>query len=224
MPAKNSVKSYLKDGYYHIYTRGVEKRIIFIDEQDYFVFLNYLKKSLLPKDRTTLYQRLSDPKISYKEKDKIIKVLRLANYSDEIALISYCLMPNHIHLLVKQKTEDSIKRFIKSVLIRYAMYFNAKYRRVGHLFQDEYKAVLVESEEQLLYLSGYIHRNPGKNIFSQPSSYSSFLEANKPEWLHTEEILPYFSHHLPQLSYQSFVEQTSEESLLSPIADLLLES
>ena len=107
MPAKNSVKNYVENSYYHLYNRGVEKRIIFQDSQDYAVFLNYLKEYLLPKDEQNLRNKLTDPNISYKEKDKIIKLLRLNNFTDEIILIAYCLMPNHFHLLVKQKSSYS---------------------------------------------------------------------------------------------------------------------
>lgn len=82
MPSKNSLKQYADKGYYHIYNRGVEKRLIFQNPQDYYVFLAYLKEYLLPKNEKELKDRLSDPEISYKERDKIIKLLRLNNFAD----------------------------------------------------------------------------------------------------------------------------------------------
>src|SRR3989338_4061501 len=103
MPARNSTKQYIENGYYHIYNRGVEKRTIFKDAQDYAVFLSYLKEYLTPKNEKELNDKFSNPDISYKEKDKIIKLLRLNNFSEEITLLSYCLMPNHFHFFVKQK-------------------------------------------------------------------------------------------------------------------------
>lgn len=158
MPAKNSLKQYLENGYYHLYNRGVEKRLIFQDKQDYSVFLSYLKEYLLPKDEKTLLNRLSGIDTTWAEKDKILKALRLNNYSDEILLLGFCLMPNHFHLLIKQLMIDSIDRFISSIGTRYTMYFNRKYKRVGSLYQGVYKAVLVSTDEQLLQLSRYIHR------------------------------------------------------------------
>jgi putative transposase len=70
MPSKNSIKSYVENGYYHLYNRGVEKRIIFLDQQDYGVFLSYLKEYLVPKNEKELHEKLSNPNTSYKEKDK----------------------------------------------------------------------------------------------------------------------------------------------------------
>ena len=102
MASKNSIKDYLPDSYYHLYNRGVEKRLIFQDEQDYSVFLSYLKTYLQPKNEKELLLRLANPNLDYKEKDKIIKELRLNNFFSEISLNSYSLMPNHFHFLLKQ--------------------------------------------------------------------------------------------------------------------------
>ena len=108
MPSRNSVKQYINEGYYHIYNRGVEKRSIFQDIQDYLVFLSYLKQYLLPKNEEELKEKLSDLNTSYKEKDKIIKLLQLNNFADEITFLAYCLMPNHFHFFIKQKSAGSI--------------------------------------------------------------------------------------------------------------------
>lgn len=235
MPSKNSLKIYLENGYYHIYNRGTDRKEIFKDQQDYAVFLSYLKECLLSKDINSLQAQLSDPNTHYREKDRIIRKLGLANFSKRIVLISYCLMPNHLHFLIKQLTKDAIYKFMLSLSIRYGMYFNRKYKRVGQIFQDVYKAVLVESDEQLLYLSGYIHRNPlpkvdtafdSQNLallFAQPSSYPEFLEQKKTGWIHPEEILACFPVNSSKLSYQSFVEQTDEASLIQPIEKLIID-
>lgn len=158
MPARNSIKQYIENSYYHLYNRGVEKRLIFLDQQDYTVFLSYLKDYLLPKDEDRLRDQLSDPNTSYKEKDKILKRLRLNNFYEEITLLAYALMPNHFHFFIKQKSALSIDKFMQSLCTRYTMYFNRKYRRVGSLFQAVYKAVLVDTEEQFVYLSKYVHK------------------------------------------------------------------
>lgn len=209
MPSKNSTKTYVENGHYHIYNRGVEKRKIFLDQQDYSVFLSYLKEYLLPKDEKELYERLSNTSTFYKEKDKILKILRLNNFSQEITLLSYCLMPNHFHLFIKQKNKDAIDSFMNSIATRYTMYFNKKYKRVGSLYQDVYKAVLINNEEQFLHLSRYIHKQ-ALNSKNQPCSYPEFLGIRQTLWIKPEEILSYFSRTNPSLSYQNFVTQPEE--------------
>lgn len=218
MPARNSIKQYLENGYYHIYNRGVEKRLIFLDQQDYLVLLNYLKEYLLPKDEKNLREQLSDPNISYRGKDKILSRLRLNNFADEITLLAYCLMPNHFHFFVKQKSAQSIDSFMQSLGTRYTMYFNRKYKRVGSLFQAVYKAVLITHEEQFVYLSKYIHKqalaSKGETLQGwkeQPSSYPEYLGKRKTEWVHPEEVLSYFSKTNPKLSYQAVVEEMADD-------------
>lgn len=221
MPSKNSRKIYSDDSYYHIYNRGVEKRIIFQDEQDYAVFLSYLKTYLLPKNEKELMDKLANPNTSYKERESILSLLRLNNFADEITLLTYCLMPNHFHFLIKQKFSTSMDKFLNSLGTRYTMYFNRKYKRVGHLYQGVYKAVLVSSDEQLLHLSRYIHRNPQPSsalkgqalrasLLKQPSSYPEYLQERKTEWVNTKTILSFFSNNYPTLSYQAFVEQSDD--------------
>lgn len=77
-----------------------------------------------------------------------------------VELVSFCLMPNHFHLLMKEKTEGGIARYMQRVQNSYTKYFNIKYKKSGHLFQGPYRAVHVADNEQLLHLSAYIHRNP----------------------------------------------------------------
>ncbi|MBI4036720.1 transposase [Candidatus Daviesbacteria bacterium] len=225
MAAKNSRKLYMEEGYYHIYNRGVEKRNIYLDLQDYGVFLSYLKEYLSPKDEQALFEKLANPNTSYKERDKILKLLRLNNFHGEIFLMAYCLMPNHFHLMIKQSSAISIDKFMNSLALRYAIYFNRKYKRTGKLFQDVYKAVSLETDEQLLHLSRYIHQNPlNKNkpikkytisdFLSQPSSYPEYLGHRKSDWVTTDIILGYFSKTNSNLTYKSFVEKNEDITLI----------
>lgn len=215
MPAKHSVKQYLQNGYYHIFNRGVEKREIFQDAQDYKVFLSYIKTYLKPKNTPYLQNKLADPKITWKEKDKILKLLRLNNFNEEIQLLCYCLIPNHFHFLVKQKSANAIESFMQSLATRYSLYFNKKNKRVGSLFQGIYKAVLVSTDEQLLHLSRYIHLNPKElssrlNLEESYSSYKDYLKKRETSWVKTQLILSYFSKTNPLLAYKAFVEGTLE--------------
>jgi putative transposase len=207
MPGKNTVKIYVEDGYYHIYNRGVEKRKIYLDKIDYSVFLRFLKEYLLPPDHPDLL---------------ILKELsprrNPVNCFGEIKLLSYCLMPNHFHLFVKQLDKEGLKKFMKALLTNYSMHFNQRYNRVGPLFQGIYKAALINNESYYLHITRYIHANSkelltrDQPLHSYPySSYKYYLNDNPPDWLNTKEILKMFRSArslLPNdiLSYESFVE------------------
>lgn len=204
MPARNVVKTYLENSYYHIYNRGIEKRIIFLDESDCVMFLFYLKLYLQPK--LELIQEIS---IKPNRKLRFL----LSNLSEEVTLISYSLMPNHIHLLVKQTTIDGITKLMRRLTTAYVMYFNRKYDRVGPLFQNKYKACIIDSDEYLLHLSRYIHLNP-VNLntiidFTNYSSYANFIGKRRSSWLNPNDVLQHFSTNpdtVPQYEYKKFVE------------------
>lgn len=225
MPGGNARKQYAENSYYHIYNRGVEKRLIFQDSQDYGVFLSYLKEYLSPKNEEELRNKLSDFNISYKERDKILKLLRLNNFADEISLLAFCLMPNHFHFQLKQTGEFSIDKFMNSLGTRYSMYFNRKYKRVGPLYQGVYKAVLITTDEQLLHLSRYIHKQAlalqgqawERGMIEQPSSYLDYIGKRKTEWVHPEEILSFFSKTDPKNSYEAFVKEEDDIEVINKV-------
>lgn len=226
MPGKNVIKSYLENGYYHIYNRGVEKREIFLDAQDYNVFLKYLSEYLIYKDVNFLQAQLANPKIPWVEKDKILKLLGINNFFGEISILAYCLMPNHLHFFLRQKNANDITQFMQSLCTRYTMYFNKKYKRVGSLFQAVYKAVLIDTEEQFLYLSRYIHKqailqDQIVGLGNQPSSYEVYLGNRKTGWVYPENVLTYFSQIQPSLTYQAFVENGLLDSVA--IQNLIIE-
>ncbi len=205
MPARNSVKTFIENGYYHVYNRGVEGRVIFIDDRDYRTFLSLLRYYLSPPHPDDFLQQ------------------RRSLYG-KISLLSYCLMPNHFHLQLKQTTLSGMTELLRAVATSYVTYFNARYKRFGTLFQGKYKASLIETQEYLLYLTAYIHRNPlnldrvGSWTGSDPlrtypySSYQYFL-TSPPPWLHPQEILEQFqsTHHHQAESYQDFVEGITED-------------
>ncbi len=211
MPARNSVKLYLENSYYHIYNRGVDKRIIFQDKLDYKIFLTYLCNYL--------------SKRSIFRVEPAIMPIRQTNYYKSIKLVAYCLMPNHFHLLIKQISKMAMPLFMKSIANAYTKYFNERNDRTGHLFQGRYKAILVSEEPYLLHLTRYVHLNPEESGFNPKtykySSYQDYLGIKRTTWLHPEEILAFFrtaqkTKMLDLLSYQSFVEdfKTNAKSIL----------
>jgi len=208
MPAKNVVKEYEDDAYYHLYNRGINKNNIFEDASDYKTFLSYLKLYLTP---TNLQG----------ETLKVSPSRKLKNYSSQINLLCYCLMPNHFHLLIFQKDLSNINYFMRSLGTKYSMYFNRKYKRVGTIFQGVYKAVRITKEEQLIYLTKYIHRNPVDILPSRRdlegykySSYGNYLGLFKQSWVKTDEILSYFSKDNISASYKNFIEEIDESDIL----------
>lgn len=215
MPAKNSIKVYVKNGYYHIYNRGVEKRDIFIDEQDYNVFLGYLREYLSPTPK------FENHMIDFTVRGKLFKGVdyTVKNYVNQIELVTYCLMPNHFHLLIKQIEGRSMELFMRSLATRYSMYFNKKYNRVGSLFQGPYKSVMIENENYLLHLSRYIHLNPiddYNNLTKAYSSYAEYLGIRNTEWVKPQIILQYFDQaktdFIKTNSYKDFVEKYKRDN------------
>lgn len=207
MPSRYIQKDYAEESFYHVFNRGVEKRVIFIDNQDYRYFLGLLERYLSSEQAI----------------DKTGRTL--PNYSKEIELLAYCLMPNHIHLLLYQIKNDSMQRFMKSLCTSYSMYFNRKYKRVGKLFQGRYKAVLIDEEGYFTHISRYIHLNPldiGADYKSyEYSSLSNWVGKNTNNWLKPEKGLAQFDQ---PSSYMSFLEDYEESKAeLDEIKDLLKE-
>ncbi len=215
MPSRNIVKTYIADGYYHIYNRGVEKRDIFLDEQDYRVFLRYLREAVSPpSDSMTLEKLVTFKGETFKGIPRQPK-----NFYKNVEIIAYILMTNHFHIVIHQHNESDMKELIQSVCTRYCAYFNKRYKRVGTLFQGPYKAVFVDSEEYLLHVTRYIHRNMHEigGPFVYPySSYSKYIGKSNELWIHPEIVLSYFSTEKPISlkrihTYQSFVEQYEQD-------------
>lgn len=220
MPNANTVRHFVTDGIYHIYNRGVEKRNIFLDDQDYAVFLHLLKYYLSPIDPDKIHPFLEFQNF------KVIRPRPLKNIEKEIDLLAYCLMPNHFHILLKQTNIDGTTRLLRRISTTYAMYFNKRYNRVGYLFQGKYKAVLIQTDSYLLHVSRYIHLNPhdlqtltGSDLVNYPySSYKYYLGLAHTGWVKPDMILSYFdkSRLLPFLkkypSYEEFVEKYPADS------------
>lgn len=144
------------------------------------------------------------------------------NFEGDITLLAYCLMPNHFHFLIKQKNASSIDKFMNSLCTRYSMYFNKKYKRVGSLYQGVYKAAMVYTDEQLLNLSRYIHKQAISNNSltgsGQPSSFEAYTGKHQAEWVNPEEILQFFLTAFPKLSYKDFVNQKDDWDLIYSVS------
>ena len=206
------VRNFVPNTYHHIFNRGGFKQKTFRKKKDYETFINILKYYLR-------YPKLSP--LSKLSKIKLQKTDRQT--AKPYLLIAYCLMPNHFHLLLFQKEKSpTLSDFMKKISITYAMYFQQQYQHSGALFQGKFKSVKVFDDEQLLYLSKYIHLNPVKNMEgSDPSIYpysslADYLLLNKinKDWLDSKIILKKFYPKSlnPQQKYFSFILDTKDTS------------
>lgn len=112
------------------------------------------------------------------DKEKFIETLEKYKTISEYRIFAYCLMTNHIHLLIKVEKED-LDLIIKRIAGSYVYWYNCKYKRTGHLFQDRYKSEPVENDEYFLTVIRYIHQNPIKSGFCKKLEnykYSSYNE------------------------------------------------
>lgn len=198
MPSR--ITPFIIGEFYHILNRGVAQIPIFNNKLDFNRFV-----------RTMLYYQIEGPKPRFSFFRPTSKSLDLNKKIVEV--ICYCLMPNHFHLLLQQARDGGITEFISKLSNSYTKYFNTKNKRLGPLFQGEFKAVHVETNEQLIHLSRYIHLNPlvgfkTKNLDSYYwSSFREYLRLGNDEICSKEIILTQFKS--PQ-DYKQFVQDQED--------------
>ena len=175
MPSRNILKIDLRDTYYHVYARGVNKQSIFIEPDDYFVFMHLLKRYLSKK------QAKNPHGIPY------------PHLYEKIENLAFCLMPNHFHLLVYQIEPGSMTQLMRGVMTSYSRYFNTKYTRRGPLFESRYKASNINHEAYLMHISRYIHLNPKNWSDYRYSSLPYYLGELNAEWVTPKKILNLFN-------------------------------
>ena len=146
-------------------------------------------------------------RVSHSVREEVIK-------NRSIELVGFCIMPNHFHLIIKEIEDGGISAYMQRVLNAYSKYYNTKYGKSGHVFQGPYKAVHVDGNDQLLYLSAYIHRNPrelskwlNKEHEYQWSSYSDFVKENRWDRLIAPEVL--LDQFKDKKKYQEFVKTST---------------
>jgi len=157
-------KNFVSGNIFHIYNRGNNKEKIFFDDQDYKAFLFRLGLCL-----GFTIEKLNKEKLIAMPYSRI-RVTGIEK--NNLKLHAFCLMPNHFHLMIEQIGDIPVSNLMLKLCTSYARYVNQKYKRVGHIFQDKFKAVLIENNSQLMWTSAYIHMNPVKDkIVKHPSEY-----------------------------------------------------
>lgn len=188
---------FVENEYYHIYSRGVEKRKIFMNAKDYnrFVALLYVMNQDAPfimgnflRDKN---RSLKD--VFMEEKEKSL-----------VSILGYCLMPNHFHLILHERTEGGISKFMNKLLTAYSMYFNIKYERSGPLFTRPFRSEHISNESQYMYIFSYVHLNP----------ISIINKGWKEDGVKNKKEATKFLEQYKFSSYQDFLEKKRSESAI----------
>lgn len=175
----------LKNHYYHVFNRGNMKQVLFHEPSDYARFLFILLYFQSPETITNISRQITYflKNKKFKIEDDITEKIVSNSFVD---ILNFCIMPNHFHMTVYNKSETGLSLYMHRVGNAYGKFFNKKYDQTGHVFQGAYKAVMVDTDQQLAYLSAYIHRNPVElpTWTNQEEDYlwSSFQDYNTNRW------------------------------------------
>ncbi len=206
-------------GIYHVFTKSIAGYRIFRKKGEYErmkELLWFYNKEKMPT-RFSIFKRLKNKKEFYEN---------YLNDKEEIVdIIAYCIMPTHLHILLKQLKPNGISIYMSNVLNSYTRYFNNKNKRRGPLWQSRFKSVMIKSDEQILHLTRYIHLNPvAEGLVDRPEEW---LFSSYNEYIGTaaEQICNFSEHiNLERQEYIEFVESRIDyQRKLSEIKALLLE-
>jgi putative transposase len=200
---------------YHIFNRGIEGRETFPSERDYQRFL-----------KTVNYYQSENPPVRFSfSKEETRNKARERKKLVEI--ITFCLVSNHFHFILRQLLENGTSIFMSKIANSYTKYFNTKNKRRGPLFEGVFKAVRIETEEQLTHVSRYIHLHPLTCYLVNDlkkwefSSYSEYLGLRKEKFSAPGSVLSLFK---SPREYEQFVlDQVDYARKLAKIKKLLLE-
>lgn len=210
--------------YYHVFNRGIARQPTFFSKRDYERFL-----------LTLSYYRFYDPQVklsrflalSIQLRDKLLQSI---TEKDEklVEIISFALLPNHFHLILRQEKDNGISTFISKLTNSYTRYINVKTDRVGDLFQGVFKAVHVETDEQLIHLSRYIHLNPLVSFVVKETGLISYPWSSLADYLREDstrvDFLPVLSQFKSPKAYEKFIfDRADYAKELERIKHLVLE-
>ncbi len=191
--------------FYHVYNRGVDKRLIVLDTIDTQRFLQSLAEFNVADPVGSLYEQ-SFVRDGKKQEDPLVRI------------IAYCLNPNHYHLLLEQVAEGGVSEFMKRLNGGYTMFFNNRHKRSGALFQGTFKDRHVDSNEYLLHVSAYINLNDRAHqlggetskLMQSVSSWEDYKIGRKSELCDPSIVLDQFG----RISeYQRFAEMSLRDIL-----------
>ncbi len=180
-------KTILANGeFYHIFNRSTGQIPIFKGKRECDIFLDSVRFYLQPKPVTKFsIFRNNRQSFNFNLDQKLVTI------------VNYSLMPTHFHFTLQQEMEKGIQQFVQRISNSFAHYFSIKYKKRGHIFEDKFKAVRIETDEQLLHLSRYIHLNPVTSyLVENPedyfySSYAAYIGERKSDIIDFSYIINY---------------------------------
>lgn len=213
MPSRDDI--FQNNYYYHIFNKTIENIPIFSSAKIATEFINTFMyyRSLKADLRYSKYRLLSDKKL---KEDKHKNIMYKKYF--KVDILSYCLMPNHYHFLLKQLQDNGIKTFMANILNSITRYYNILNKRKGPIFLTQFRSKKIYTEEQLIYVSRYIHTNPFAgsivktidDIFEYPySSIKAYLGKNDGEKINTELVLKYFGNNVEK--YKNFIIKNADK-------------
>ena len=161
---------------YHVFNRSIENRTIFTGKKECYralETLNYYQYSNVP----VRYSHFIS--LNQHRKDDVLSSLT----GKDVTILAFCLMPNHYHLLLRQEKDKGISKFMANFSNSFSKYYNLKADRSGVLFQGVFKAVRIETEEQLNHVSRYIHLNPVTSFIIEAELLDKYEWSSLPEYL-----------------------------------------
>jgi putative transposase len=186
---------------YHIYNRGVDKRDIFMNDEDRLRFIH----DLFEFNNNNSVFNLGVHLKTNKTKEVGLPYIKRRPRKIMVEILAYCMMDNHFHMIVRQKTENGITEFMRKLGTGYTNYFNKKYERTGALFQGKFKSICIKNNTHLMYLPIYIHFNP--------------LDLKFPEWregkIHDYKKAIEFLNSYRWSSYMDYTGQKNFPSLIN---------
>jgi len=173
-----------------VYNRGNSKQKIFLDKGDYLHFLKLLY--LCNSKRNFTIRDITENSYEFDRIDTLVYIG------------AFVLMPNHFHILIKEKEENGISKFMQKLSTAYVMYFNTVHKRTGSLFEGKFKAQYLNTDRYLKYIFSYIHLNPIKLIDKnwKEKGIKNIKEAKK---------------YLLEYKFSSYLEYLGEDRLQSKI-------
>ncbi len=205
--------------YYHLFNRGNNKQIIFDNDRDYCRLLFLIFILQFPDKIENINRLVTDDVLSLAS--NILELRKKIDSTPMVNVIAFCLMPNHFHLLIQELCKGGVTKYMHRLSTAYTKYINKKYTKVGHLFQGPFGSTHIQSNEQLLYTSAYIHLNTreiyqwkNKEHLYPWSSYQDYIIKNRfGSLLSSSIVLDQFENNT---KYQTFVESTgAKEDVLS---------
>lgn len=202
LPNKYRTITFMGPTYLHVYNRGIDRREVFENADDYDHMINLLERYLGPQVRRNEFNSV------------------YPNYSGRMELLAFCLMPNHFHLMLQTQDLETSTKFMQSLKTSYCKYFNAQHGRSGYVFESRYHKRLVDAESDYLHLSRYIHLNAlALTPRYQNYAYSSlqyYLNDNAPSWLTTNQVLSSFSSFDEYRQFhEDYIRQLATDSILA---------